>query len=119
MGEEQRLANIRELFTFRREPGENVDALLARFLQARFRAQQNGGGMTMSWKRILMVNRPSVQRESQSVGTAANAVQRTLSQHRSRVQCLAIGYQTIGSRAREHARQHRHVHTREPLRRDG
>ena len=47
-GEENRLSAMSELMMFRRNASETIDALLSRFLTLRYRAQNNGAGMTMS-----------------------------------------------------------------------
>ena len=49
LGEESRLQATRELFDFRRNRSETIDALLSRFMALRFRASTNGGA-AMSWE---------------------------------------------------------------------
>ena len=50
LGEESRLTALSELMNFHRIGGESIDALQARFRTLRFRAQQGGQGLTMSWE---------------------------------------------------------------------
>ena len=50
LGEEQRLTAMSELMSFHRNPGEQIDTLLSRFMTLRYRAEQGGAGMTMSWE---------------------------------------------------------------------
>ena len=46
-GEESRLRVTTELFGFSRRQGEQIDALISRFMVLRFRAREHGGqGMT-------------------------------------------------------------------------
>ena len=48
LGEESRLLAMSELMQFRRNQGENTDALLTRFQGVRHRAETGGAGMAMS-----------------------------------------------------------------------
>ena len=50
LGEEARLRAISELMQFHRNPGEQIDSMLSRFMTLRFRAGQGGQGMAMSWE---------------------------------------------------------------------
>ena len=49
LGEETRMNAVTELMSFHRQNNEAIDALLARFMSLRIRAQQGGGGV-MSWE---------------------------------------------------------------------
>jgi hypothetical protein len=50
LGEEARLAAISELMQFHRQPGEQIDGMLSRFMTLRHRAAQGGAGMIVSWE---------------------------------------------------------------------
>ena len=49
-GEEQRIEGMTELMSFRRQQGENTDAMVARFRTIRWRAAQGGAGMLLNWE---------------------------------------------------------------------
>ena len=50
LGEEARLRAISELMQFHRNPNEQIDSMLSRFMTLRYRAAQGGQGMAMSWE---------------------------------------------------------------------
>ena len=50
LGEENRLEAMQELLSFNRQPGENIDGLLSRFLVLRHRAATNGTNLLMNWE---------------------------------------------------------------------
>ena len=65
LGEESRMNAIQDLMEFKRERGEQIDALLARFAQLRYQAHHGGIGFSMSWEgcSYMLIKAIGVRRE--------------------------------------------------------